>query len=63
MEKMTKGFDGGAGDWRYTLVDAGGKTAGATGGKGAELVQFCADCHAGVEDQDYLFFLPDAYRK
>lgn len=63
MEKMSKGFDKSTGDWRYTMIMANGKVMGTTGGKGAGMVEFCADCHAGAEDQDYLFFIPDEVRK
>ncbi|NQV21611.1 MAG: cytochrome P460 family protein [Rhodospirillales bacterium] len=63
MEKMSKGFDKKTGDWRYTMIMADGKVTGTTGGKGAGMVGFCADCHAGAEDQDYLFFIPEGSRK
>lgn len=63
MEKMSKDFDKKTGDWRYTMIMADGKVMGTTGGKDAGVVGFCADCHTGAEDQDYLFFIPDDYRK
>jgi len=63
MEKMGAGFNEDTGDWRYTMITAGGKLVGTTGGDGDSAVQFCADCHASAEEQDYLFFLPEAFRK
>lgn len=63
MEKMKKGFAPKGGDWKYTMVVPGAGTVGVTGGKGAGAVKFCADCHAAVEEQDFLFFMPEEYRK
>jgi hypothetical protein len=45
------------------MITAAGKLVGATGGAGDKAVQFCADCHNGAEDQDYLFFLTEEFRK
>ena len=61
MEKMEAGFDADSGDWRYTLLMPNGRTIGATGGKGAKNVVFCADCHLD-EDTDSRFFLDEEYR-
>lgn len=63
MEKMGKGFAPNGGDWKYTMIVPGAGTVGVTAGKGSGAVKFCADCHAAVEEQDYLFFLPEEYRK
>lgn len=63
MEKMKKGFASEDGDWRYTMIVPGSGTMGVTGGKNSASVQFCADCHKAAEDLDYLFFLPEDYRK
>ena len=62
MEKMEAGFNADTGDWRYTLIMPNGRTIGATGGKGAARVSFCADCHLGVEEYDSRFFLDEEYR-
>ena len=62
MEKMQAGFNSDYGDWKYTLVRPNGKTMGVTNGKNSNGVQFCADCHIAVEDQDHMFFLPEEYR-
>lgn len=63
MEKMRPGFKSAAGTWRFMMLRPDGSIVGMTGGKGAENVQFCAECHknAGPE-QDYLYFMPDEFR-
>ena len=63
MEKMAAGFSADTGDWRYTMIMPDGSVAGQTGGAGSEVMQFCADCHGAVaEDQDHLWFLPEEFR-
>ena len=61
MEKMQAGFSPETGDWRYTMIMPNGAVFGATKGKDAAKVQFCADCHGGSEN-DSMFFLPGQYR-
>lgn len=63
MEEMKPGYNKENGDWAYTLIMANGDIYGTSQGKGAENVTFCSDCHNAAEDQDYLFFLPEEYRK
>jgi hypothetical protein len=62
MEKMTRGFNAATADWRYAMVMPGGTTVGLTGGAGSDAVTFCHECHAGAEDADFLFFLPEEVR-
>ena len=62
MEKMWKGFNKESGNWKYTMIMPDGAVFGTTGGKGSANVQFCADCHSAVSDQDHLYFLPEEYR-
>jgi LysM repeat protein len=63
MEKMAGGFDQASRDWRYTMIMPDGSLFGMTGGQGSQNVQFCAECHALVaDDQDSLFFMPEEYR-
>ena len=63
MEKMAEGFDDASGDSRYAMIMPDGSPAGVTGGQGSQNVQFCAECHALVaDDQDSLFFLPEEFR-
>jgi len=61
MEKMAQGFNADSGDWRYGMVMPGGDVVGVTGGKGAEQVAFCIDCHLAAE-RDSMFFLPEEFR-
>ena len=63
MEKMAPGFNPEGRDWRYTMILPDGTLFGTTKGENAERVEFCMDCHiAAGEDQDHLFFVPEAYR-
>ena len=64
MEKMHGGFSKASADWRYSLIMASGQTVGVTKGKGSKNVQFCAECHISVaEDQDSMLFLPEEVRR
>jgi hypothetical protein len=63
MEKMEDGFNEASDDWRYAMIMPDGSLFGVTGGQGSENVQFCAECHAAVaDDQDSLYFLPEEFR-
>ena len=61
MEKMPAGFDPKNGDWRYTMIMPNGKLFGTTLGVGNSAIKFCAECHAQVEDRDFLFELPEQF--
>lgn len=63
MEKMAAGFAADQGDWKYTMVLPGGNVFGVTGGQNSAGVNFCAECHGFVAEQDHLYFLPEEYRK
>lgn len=63
MRKMGPGFSEETGNWRYTMIMPNGKVAGTTGGRNSQAMQFCNDCHMAMQDQDYLFFLPEEFRK
>jgi len=62
MEKMDAGFNPKSGDWKYTMVMPDGSLFGITNGEGSENVEYCIGCHAAVEDQDHLYFIPDEFR-
>jgi hypothetical protein len=63
MEKMAEGFDAASDDWRYAMIMPDGSLFGMTGGQGSQNVQFCAECHAIVaDDQDSLYFMPEEFR-
>ena len=63
MAKMAAGFNAGTGDWQYQMVMPNGTVYGTTGGAGSAKVQYCADCHNAMAEQDSLWFLPDEYRR
>lgn len=63
MEKMEAGFDSENGDWKYTMIMPDGTTWGVTNGKNSNGMKFCSNCHIAAEDFDYLFFMPDEFRK
>ncbi|MBT4019413.1 MAG: hypothetical protein HOE62_15785 [Alphaproteobacteria bacterium] len=62
MQKMAAGFNKPSGDWRYSMIMPNGSTLGVTNGKGSANVAFCIECHASMEDQDHMFFLPEEVR-
>jgi hypothetical protein len=63
MEKMAAGFNAASDDWRYTMIMPDGSLFGMTNGQSSQKVQFCAECHAIVaEDQDSLYFMPEEFR-
>lgn len=62
MEKMPAGFNYVSGDWRYSVITGAGELAGRTAGPGAERVEFCISCHLAREEEDHLFFVPEAFR-
>jgi LysM repeat protein len=64
MEKMAEGFNAASDDWRYAMIMPDGSLFGVTNGQGSQNVQFCAECHALVaDDQDSLYFLPEEVRE
>ncbi len=63
MTKMEEGWNPETGDWRYSMVMPGGSTVGVTKGPNAANMDFCHECHIAGEESDYLFFLPEDFRK
>ena len=63
MEKMAAGFNSDNGDWKYTMIMPDGTTWGVTNGKNSAGMQFCSACHTATADYDYMWFLPDEFRK
>lgn len=39
-----------------------GTVFGSSNGPGAENVRNCRPCHLGAAEQDFLYFLPEAFR-
>lgn len=63
MEKMTRGWNSETADWRYAMIMPDGSTFGITKGHNAAGMGFCVECHAGAEDNDYMLFMPDEFRR
>ncbi len=63
MEKMPVGWNPETGDWRYLEYKADGSLTGMKKGIRADMVRYCATCHARMgKKQDYLFFMPKEVR-
>ncbi len=62
MEKLEPGASPENGDWRYTMIMPDGSILGDSTGENPDQVKFCHACHAAKADNDYLFFVPEAYR-
>jgi hypothetical protein len=62
MEKLVPGASPENGDWRYTMIMPDGSILGDSKGENPDQVKFCHACHAAKADNDYLFFVPKAYR-
>ena len=62
MERMAPGYAPDANDWRFALYAPDGALVGETGGRGDAGVRFCVECHAAARTQDFLLFVPPAYR-
>jgi len=63
MQKLAPGRSPATGDWRFVQILPDGSYIGDTVGDSPEDVGFCFTCHKAMAEVDYLFFLPDEYRK
>jgi len=63
MEKMTRGFNADTADWRYAAIMPNGATMGVTMGVNAGSVAFCHQCHSSAEENDYMLFQPEEFRR
>jgi len=63
MERLPTGQSPKTGDWRYKMIMPDGSLFGDTRGEGADKVAFCHDCHVAAADDDYLFFMPQGYKR
>ncbi len=63
MERLPTGQSPQTGDWRYKMIMPDGSLFGDTRGDGADKVAFCHDCHEAASEDDYLFFMPDAFKR
>ncbi len=63
MEKLVPGRSPDTGDWRFVLILPDGSYIGDTTGDSPEDVAFCFTCHKAMANVDFLFFLPEEYRR
>ncbi len=63
MRKMEAGFNPSTGDWQYIQIQPDGKILGMTHGEGSDQVRYCIACHLAREQNDHLYFVPDARRR
>lgn len=63
MVKLAPGTSPDTGDWRYQMIMPDGSFLGDSRGAGADKVAFCHGCHKAVKNNDYLFYIPDGYRR
>jgi hypothetical protein len=63
MEKMVKGWNAETANWKYTMVMPNGDVFGRTNGTNAQGMAFCHECHVAAEDNDFVMFMPEEFRK
>lgn len=63
MEKLAKGKNPETADWRYLMILPDGSVFADSTGPFPETAAFCHTCHAQAKVFDYLFFLPEEYRR
>jgi len=63
MEKLAKGKSPETADWRYLMILPDGSVFADSAGEFPETAAFCHTCHIQAEEFDYLFFLPEEYRR
>jgi hypothetical protein len=63
MEKLPAGGNPAMADWRYAMIMPDGSVFGDTNGDTAERMEFCHACHEQKAAFDYLFFVPEEYRR
>ena len=63
MEKVAKGESENTADWRYLMILPDGSVFADSSGAFPETATFCHTCHIQAKEFDYLFFLPEAYRR
>jgi hypothetical protein len=62
VERMAPGYDPAFADWRFAVTTPAGPRMGESGGRDADRVAFCGECHRAARAQDFLFFVPPRYR-
>ncbi len=62
MEKLAGGASPSTADWRYVMIMPDGSLFGDSAGDAAPQVEYCHQCHIRMADQDFVFFVPEAFR-
>lgn len=62
MEKLKSGASPKTADWRYVMIMPDGSLFGDSAGDSAGQIAYCHACHAQRADQDFVFFVPEAFR-
>lgn len=62
VERMAPGYDAAFADWRFAVTTPAGPRMGESGGRDADKVAFCGECHRAARAQDFLFFVPPRFR-
>ncbi len=63
MEKLPTATNPATADWRYAMIMPDGSVFGDTNADTAGRMDFCHDCHKQKAEFDYLFFVPEKYRR
>lgn len=63
MEKLAAGESPSTADWRYLMILPDGSVFADSAGALPETAAFCHTCHTQAKAFDYLFFLPEEYRR
>ena len=63
MEKLAAGKSPDTGDWRYQMIMPDGSLFGDSQGTGAQEVAFCHGCHSAQAGRDFLFYIPEKFRR
>jgi hypothetical protein len=63
MEKLAAGKSPATGDWRYVMILPDGSYFGDTEGDNAADVAYCHTCHKVKKRNDFIFYVPKAYRR
>jgi hypothetical protein len=63
MEKLAAGANPDTADWRYVMIMPDGSLFGDSAGDTAAQVAYCHDCHAQRAQDDFVFFVPEAFRR
>ena len=63
MEKLSPGASPRTADWRYVMILPDGSYVGDSEGDNADEIAYCHSCHKKRRRTDFLFYVPEAYRK